>query len=535
MKKIILSFFLLACAMASTLVAQTRYLDPVFSDVTVQTNVVYGVNATVLAYPTIIKQPLIMDVYRPVGDVATNRPVVLYLHTGNFLPFQSPIDGSYGFNGACGGTLRDSSVIEACTRLAKMGYVACAVDYRLGWNPLASNDVLRRYGIINAAYRGIQDVRTCIRYLRKNVAEGNNTFGVDPDKIVVWGQGTGGYISLNATCLDDYLKIPLASDGKFFWDHDNNPATPPIPMVIPQVNGDIYGTSVGLNPATGDTLCYANHVGYDSDFALAINMAGACADSAWVDPGQTPIISFHVPHDNFAPYGEGIVNVPGTNLQVVKVQGSFTIQHMLEDNGNNNPYDQEDYYGVTGNQAAAFANTPASPNTLDLTDYTDNTPGLFPFLKPLVPAGGTLIPTTTAPWEWTGGWTPTPPQVCNMDKGVAVPYIDTIFNFVAPRACFALGLQGCIDHILSAKETQAPASISVVAAPNPSVSDITFTVSDNKMIQSIQLFDFNGKQIMRRDVNSDNYTLLRKNLVRGTYIAKLNLEEGFVTKVIRFE
>ncbi|MBL7775231.1 MAG: carboxylesterase family protein, partial [Saprospiraceae bacterium] len=395
MKNFYVLLLLFCSALFSNLTAQTRYLHPVFAEneISVTSNVVYGFNTTVLAFPTLIKQPLIMDVYRPASDTETNRPVVLYLHTGNFLPFQNPQTGDPGFNGSCGGTIRDSSVVYACRQLARMGYVAAAVDYRLGWNPLASSDVDRRYGIINATYRGIQDTRSAIRYFKKTVFDGNNTWGIDTTKIVVWGQGTGGYLSLNSVFLDNYAKIPLSSGGKFLWDHDQNAGTPPIPMIIEGINGNIFGTSVGRNPTTGDTLCHINTPGHTSNFQLAVNMAGACADSAWIDAGQTPILSFHVPYDQFAPYGEGIVNVPGTNLQVVQVQGSYAIQQMLEAFGNNSSFDTKVIAELGGNRASAFANTPV----LMGNNWTDPTPGLYPFLKPLVNSGGIMVPTTTAP------------------------------------------------------------------------------------------------------------------------------------------
>lgn len=529
MKKLYVSLLFLSSLFSTALNAQVRYLDPVFSNITVTANQPYGLNTTVLAYPTIIKQPLIMDVYQPASDTETKRPVVIYLHTGNFLPFKSPIDGSLGFNGSCGGTIRDSSVIEACTRLAQMGYVALAADYRLGWNPLAASDVDRRYGIINAAYRGIQDVRSCIRYLKKSVELAGNPWGIDTSKIVVWGQGTGGYISMNAVFLDNYIKVPTASEGKFMWDPPQIPGTDSYPMIIPQVNGDIYGTSLGLAPnASGglDTLCFPNHVGYSSEFQLAVNMAGACADSAWVDPGMAPIISFHVPHDNFAPYGEGIVNVPGSNLQVVKVQGSYTIQHMQEDYGNNNSFIGQPISDLGTQQNGAFAATPiVNGNT-----WTDPTPGLYPFLKPLVNVGGNLIPTTTAPWEWSG---PVPNNpTCNTNKASALMYWDTVIRFYAPRACFALGLQDCVDQVLSAKEPIAR-HIDVQVAPNPATDMVRFSSEEN--ILAIQIFDRTGRLVGNLpDVNTNSYTLQRDGLNAGLYVVKLSFKEGFVSRMVTF-
>ena len=97
-----------------------------------------------------------MDVYQPSGDTETSRPLVLVFHTGNFLPNV--------LNGQISGTKKDSSVVEICTQLARRGYVAASVDYRVGWNPLASTQPERALGLIQAAYRGLQDGRNAIRY-----------------------------------------------------------------------------------------------------------------------------------------------------------------------------------------------------------------------------------------------------------------------------------------------------------------------------------------------------------------------------------
>ena len=69
--------------------AQVRYLNEVFTDVNVTTDVLYGQNVTVLpllqgAPPA--AQPLVCDIYEPAGDTETDRPLMIYIHTGNFLP-----------------------------------------------------------------------------------------------------------------------------------------------------------------------------------------------------------------------------------------------------------------------------------------------------------------------------------------------------------------------------------------------------------------------------------------------------------------
>ena len=113
-----------AFAICMTAGAQTRYLDEVFSDVDVTSNIQYGTNVTVITalqgQPP-AAQPLVLDLYEPAGDTETDRPLLLYFHTGNFLP-------QY-VNGSPLGTKTDSSSVEICTRYAKMGYVVASVGY----------------------------------------------------------------------------------------------------------------------------------------------------------------------------------------------------------------------------------------------------------------------------------------------------------------------------------------------------------------------------------------------------------------------
>lgn len=560
MTRLTTMLLLLMCLATHQMSAQTRYLNQVFNQVQVTPNVTYGVNATLLyqsVFGEAIPELLKMDIYRPVGDTETNRPVVLYFHTGNFGPFKNPDPTSpvqNGFNGACGGVRTDSAAVEICTRLAKMGYVAASCEYRLGWLPTATTQELRRYTLINAAYRGVQDARTAIRFMRRSVAEQGNVYGIDPTKVVVWGQGTGGYISLNTALLDDYAKIPTATNGKFVWNPQattGNPCAPNaiIPMVIQQVNGDIYGTSIGQSPITDplnscavikiDTLCYPNHTGYDSDFNLSVNMGGALADTGWVDNAATnpqpAMISFHVPNDNFAPYTTGTLSVPGQDppLQVVEVQGSYTVQSYMEAAGQQAALlNAPSYLDLAVEQAAAFANSPAG--------VQEPLAGLYPLNMPPDPNNPSL-PTTTAPWEWTSfpGLPPipgvTPGFSCNTNKASAIVYIDTIVRFYAPRACFVLGLQSCVDQILSNKEPLAK-NIHLVALPNPASDQVTLKAEDGEMILSVQVMDRMGRLIAAvQDVNNETFTFRRGILPAGNYVFKANFKEGFATKFVVFE
>lgn len=247
-----LSLFLLSFFSLS-LSAQNRYLEPFFDQITVTKNIQYGVNATVIAASQLgeaIPQSLMLDLYEPTGDTASARPMVLVLPGGFYLP--------NSLNGTCDGSKKDSAVVEICTRLAKMGYVAVAVDYRLGWNPVSPQQVIRMLTYVQAMYRGIQDSRTAIRFFKKTVVEDANPFRVDTSRIVLWGESMGGQIALGAA----YANSP--ND----WVDPSLIIFPPnVPAILPPYIGNIWGTDVGVLDAAGqalyglpegDTLCYPN-------------------------------------------------------------------------------------------------------------------------------------------------------------------------------------------------------------------------------------------------------------------------------------
>ena len=119
---------IIALLFVSSINAQgVRYVDEIFSDVTVTTDITYAANVSVITTlqglpPMALPQN--MDVYSPSGDTETNRPLIIYLHTGNFLP-------TY-LNGGATGDRDDNCAVEICSRFARMGYVVASIDYRLG-------------------------------------------------------------------------------------------------------------------------------------------------------------------------------------------------------------------------------------------------------------------------------------------------------------------------------------------------------------------------------------------------------------------
>ena len=502
-----------------------RYLDQVFSDVNVSYGDEFGVNPnapaplgvnyTILRFiftqgqVGMFKQPLVANIYSPKGDTKTDRPLIIYVHTGNFFPFPQ--------NGSCGGTTRDSSNVEFATRLAKMGYVVAVVNYRQGWNPRDPEELIRRYFLINAAYRGVQDMNTYVRYFKRSVDQGGNPHGIDPNKITIWGQGTGGYLSLATAYLKSYPEIFNTDNPLKFI------LTPPLtPINIPMVLENYNGTITAEGPVTrvdatynalsklpiGDTLCVPNHVGYSSEFALCVNMGGALGDSTWLSPGEIPLISYHVDTDPFAPVDTDILNVPtDTGPQpVVEVSGSRDLAERLARFGNNN----------------VFKDIPAGFDPIGAKNRSGHL-GYFEFRN--------TPEDSSSPWEWAKA--DNPPSTCNKDAVIAKTYIDTIVGYFAPRACVALGLNCDFN---SSVNDLTDANVNLKMAPNPATTELYITVSDETPIRSYAIYDISGRIVRNiTDLNSSSVNLRRESLQNGMYFIKMNFDKGSLTKKVIFE
>ena len=123
----------------------TRYLDEVFDEVTKTEDVIYG-NAPDLPFwfwveSNTVDIDLDMDIYEPVGDTLTNRPVIIFAHTGSFFSGHNELE----------------DVVDLSISAAKRGYVAISINYRLGLN------IISTYSGERAVYRAVQDGGAAIR------------------------------------------------------------------------------------------------------------------------------------------------------------------------------------------------------------------------------------------------------------------------------------------------------------------------------------------------------------------------------------
>ena len=491
------SLIILGIAFSS--LSQTRYLNEVFTDVNVTYDVVYGNNITVQNATNIGPEDLLMDVYEPSGDSLPERPLVLYIHTGSFLPLVVNGVPVYA-NGGCTGDRTDSATVEMAMQFAKRGYTAVVMTYRKGWNPFLPSQTERIQQLLNAAYRGIQDARNCVRYFRANYETGGNTYSVDTSKIIMVGQGTGGYLSLGCATLDKPHEINLLK----FLDGNGDSVVDTAQM------GDFYGLG-------GDTMNIENYPGYSSNFHMAVNLGGALGDSSWLEGGENiPIIGFHCPNDPFGPYGYGMVIVPTTNENVVEVSGSHDVVRRANKKGLNDILLNRDW----GDAYSAADNGDGS-----------NVENLFPFMRPQA---------ESAPWEWwDAGTCPNNTSSMATNPGMSevkgLAYIDTIQNYLAPRITCVFDLSGGCPPLITTNMENSPLANKVHISPNPSLGLIMIQ-SSRVPIEKIEIYDRIGKMVFIQDeINQRFFSLNRGSIPDGMYFINTITSQGIYTKKIIFQ
>ena len=275
---------LLSCILTASLFSQSecdgvRYTDEIFSQVDITSNILYGGNYNPNIWGTPAWVDLYLDIYEPAGDDVEERPLVFFLYGGSFVA----------------GSKTSPDIVELCTRYAKMGYVASAINYRLTTGLIWSANEENAY---MAAAKGIHDLKSAIRWFRMN-DELYNEYHIDTDRIYVGGVSAGGIVAVNAAYLDLDSEIPIHL------------------MEFIEENGGLEGNS--------------GNEGYDSHFHGVLNLSGAIGDTNWLVAGDIPVVNVHGDQDSVIPYAAGLITLFGLNMQVY---GSYSINETMLGLGN---------------------------------------------------------------------------------------------------------------------------------------------------------------------------------------------------------
>lgn len=512
MRKNLLNLTMLLCAMlfvfAST--AQNRYVDDVFSNVLKSTNIKYDSNRSFnilfgSGYPVpevnnnpFISANLVCDIYQPDGDSITARPVIIVLHTGSYIPAIA--------NRQTTGNKNDSAIVEVCNRFAKKGYVVVAMNYRQGWRATSTVQEVATQDLIQATYRGIQDVRNCIRFLRENAS----TYGIDTSKIIVGGQGTGGYIALALGTVNKESEI--STNPKFLRGDFT-------PMVNIDTMGDWHG--IGGLPyfnVSGDPAVSGNA-------HMIFNYGGAMGDSTWLESNSLPMVGIHVVGDPFAPFNTGDVRVPNGPTVIPSASGAGVVIPMANRLGINDKINSVRYDDPY--TAAALASTGNKEKNLFA-------------LRPSFPIDG-------APWEWwdrptiqaaTGSAFYVYPIPANgreadslsmitnpfMSEAKAKAYIDTIVNFVAPRIAVQFDLVSFPANTGVNDITSLNADLRVFPVPAHDVLNIQLPVN----MESVSVVDITGRVLITERMQGTSGRIEISSLHQGIYFAQVKTLDGRV-------
>lgn len=259
MKKQLLSLSFLAVSAFGLVYSQdcsgNRYHQQVFTTVDEDLNVQYG---SAIAQNGTTAVNLMLDIYTPQGDTDTDRPLIVLAHGGSFI----------------GGSKSD--IAGTCQALAKMGYVAVSIQYRL---LSITPEVVMNPGLEfqKEVVRAVHDMRSAIRFFRKSVTEDGNPYGINSNIIIVGGFSAGAILANHTTYFDHVSKIP----------------TDLVSYVTAQ--GGLEGNS--------------GNSGFNSVPQMTLSWCGAIADSSWIEAGDQPYVGVHNLDDAVVPNMAGQPNI----------------------------------------------------------------------------------------------------------------------------------------------------------------------------------------------------------------------------------
>ncbi len=288
--------------------SQSRYLDSVFIAEKTDSAIVYG-QAEALNAPYILEswtytQDLLLDVYQPKNDTETKRPCIVFAHGGAFLF----------------GSREDQTGINVCENMSEKGYVVVTIDYRLGYNTLSGD------GAERAVYRGVQDMKAAIRYVKENA----NTYNIDTNLVFAMGSSAGSIMSIHAAYFDESERTNIQSTYN--------------------------------NPDLGCVNCSGNMFSHNDKPVAVSNLWGAIVDTIFIESGDAPMISFHgtddfiVSADQASPF-----NVPFFPA----LSGSNLLTPRLENLGIETEYWK--FYGQGHEPWGVFSETPYFDTIIDQT------------------------------------------------------------------------------------------------------------------------------------------------------------------------
>ncbi len=207
---------------------------------------------------------LFIDIYKPVGDNNTLRPMILFIHGGGF----------------SGGNYKD--VTNQAKSFAQRGYVAATASYRLGFfRPVIPDQypwALDKAEPERAAYRAMQDIKGAVRYLKgRNLSD-----SADVHNFFIGGFSAGAITSLNVAFVNDNKFRPASCDS---------------------INSVVYQGNSYKRPALGSVDGTLHLNGHNTSVRGVLNYFGAVADTAVLETARPAVFNYHQLGDPVVPAG----------------------------------------------------------------------------------------------------------------------------------------------------------------------------------------------------------------------------------------
>ncbi len=185
-----------------------------------------------------------------------------------------------------------------------------------------------------------------------------------------------------------------------------------------------------------------------------------------------------------------------------------------------NPYPAPTF--MNGNDALVLVNYGISPPVFDIFGKPGEDPG-----QAWTAPDGTFITsnqTMVRKFDITGGITLPPAEF--------IPLAD--WDTLGTNVWTNLGIHDCACLPLS-NENQVPVDVQLF--PNPLVDNAPMTVTTNKKINAIEVFDMSGRLVATevKTVNAEQAEITFENLPAGTYIINVKMEGsvGFSSRFIK--
>lgn len=377
-------------------------------------------------------------VYSPTGDPTSCRPVVIWAHGGGFFA------GSY----------LEQKTTDMMRQLARKGYVAIAIAYRL-WPASPANAQQFQEALI----RGVQDMKAAVRFVKANA----NTLRIDTSQVFVGGSSAGAIIANHTTYMGASEAFPLA----------------------------LANQGGSLNVTT-----QAAYLSFSDKVAGCVTQAGAIWSLSFLDGETTPWGAVHNTTDATVPHNTG-----GGSLQIfnrLQSVGTKSFLHLTNSPNLHTPF--------PGTPVAAYV------DTFNLQSYRQ----LYAMLKhngqatiALTGNNFTAQPAGTS-YQWYLNNTP-------ISGATAQTYTPTANGKYKVRIqncnhCFSTSPE--VENLTTSVQEATHSTIQIF--PNPSSGILTLQLSDSGVVDMV-IFNAVGQTVFTQAIREPEHEIDLSDLPKGFY------------------